>query len=143
MSNHVDDRPAEALDHVVRVMLPWRTDSLTECGKQASTVKNISRDELAARIKKHGQQRTAFTVCMTCCDRTRYAQPWAEEPEAVLEREIRRVQGKPGDLRRELLAVAALIDAHRDEFDAYVTGLAGAPSLAEHRRNRRFGGPRG
>lgn len=137
-----DTRPAEALDHVVRDMLPWREQQLTECGKDAAGKQTISRDELAARIKRLGQQRTVFTVCMTCWDRAQYAQPWGEAPEAVMERELRRCQGKAGQIRRELFAVAALIEAHRGEFDSYVNGLAGAPSLAEHRRNRRLGGKR-
>lgn len=136
-----DTRPAEALDHVIRPRLPWRTDDRTECGREPGTLPTITRDALAARFKTLGQQRTAFTVCMTCLSRARYSKPWAVAPEAVLEREIqRRKQDDTERLRRELLAIELLITAHAEEFDELLAGLAGTASLSAHRRNRARGG---
>ena len=137
-----ETRPADALDHVLRPRLPWRQEDLTECGRDPANLPTITRDDLINRVRKLGQQRTVFTVCMTCWHRSAYSKPWADEPEAVLEREIQR--RKPQRLRHELTAITLLIDAHRDEFNELLNGLAGTPSLADHRRNRRTkGGSRG
>lgn len=138
-----DTRLADDLEHIVRHNLPWRddTDALTECGRPAENFPTITRDELIARIRRLGRKRTAFTVCITCAERTQYAKPWDVAPEDVLSREIQRRQ--PDQLRRELAAITTLIANHPDEFQALLTGLAGIPSLAEHRRTRHVGGPRG
>lgn len=133
-----DDRPAEVLDHITRPGLPWRAERLTECGRPADGVQTITADELRARVARLGKQRTAFTVCMTCAGRVGYSKPWAVAPELVLEREIQR--RKPEEvlrLRRELAAVTALVEAHREEFDAMVDGLADTPSLTAYRRTKR------
>lgn len=135
-----DERPADKLDHVVRPSLPWRQEYITECGRPGAELPVITKDELVARVKRLGQQRTVFTVCMTCYDRVRYSHTWEVAPESVLEREIRRRD--PDEirrLRRELAAVTALVDKYRDEFDAMVTGLEGAPNLAAYRRAKRTG----
>jgi hypothetical protein len=46
-------------------------------------------------------------------------------------------------LRDEFLAIAALVDAHRDEYDAYLAGLGGATHLDEARHARRLRQARG
>jgi hypothetical protein len=145
-----DLRKAETLDHVPRAMLPWRTDAevLTECGKLLSDVKSwITVDALVKRFARLGQQRASLTVCMTCLGRTqvyrrRHAlddESWTGEPEAVLEREISRVIGHDDErdrLRRELRAIAFLIEKYRDEFDEAVNGLSATTDLATARRAR-------
>lgn len=40
-------------------------------------------------------------------------------------------------LRAELQAVAALVDAHREEFDAYLSGLSETVNLTERRNTKR------
>lgn len=132
-----DERPAEHLDHVARPMLPWRVSHLTECGLSTSSLPVIDVDTLIARIGRLGQRRTALGVCMTCWTTASHSKKWDIDPVSVMEREVRR--HKPKQLERELRAIAALINAHREEFDTAVAGLAGTPSLAEHRRNRRQG----
>ncbi len=54
----------EPVDHILRPKLPWRLDdcALTECGYEASEVKTITREELQARWKDYGEQRTALQV---------------------------------------------------------------------------------
>lgn len=140
--------PDEPLDHLLRAPLPWRADRLTECGRPADTVASvITTDELTARIRRDGKRRTAFTVCMTCADRAGYATTWEAHPIGVLYRELHRVgahrptgvQPNP-DFERmtaELRAIAALVDAHRDEFDAYLAGLRTTVSLTDRRHDRR------
>lgn len=143
---------ADVLDHILRYPLPWRTDeALTECGKAPTAVKQVvTHTELRRRIKDWGQQRTAMTVCMTCAARAPYSRSWERDPVNVIERETSRVRhqatrehlnGEPGSERArftdELRAIAALVDAHRDEFDAYLTGLDDTVNLAARRAAKR------
>jgi hypothetical protein len=135
---------AEPLDHVLRDPLPWRDDHLTECGRATSDVAGniITVAELVARFKKYGQQRTAFTVCMTCWERARYAREWTQNPEDVLLRELQRVRDRDGSrekMRAELQAIAALIAAHREEFDMFLIDLDQTTNLAERRKRGRKG----
>lgn len=139
---------SEQRDHVVRAQLPWRTDQLTECGRELNDVASfITRDQLIGRVKEHGQQRTAFTVCMTCwTTASSHRYNWNSDPIATIAREASRCGGSYGhaspspersQLVAELRAIAALIDAHRDEFDGYITGLAETTSLTAARKARR------
>lgn len=129
-------------DHVVRATVPWRSDQLTECGRPLSDVAAvISADELDSRITKFGEARAAFTVCTMCWPTAVGAPRWDADPVAVLDRETRRAQRAPGrrehqQLRTELLAIAALIDAHRQEYGSTIQGLASATDLAVRRRRR-------
>jgi hypothetical protein len=127
------------LDHVLRDPLPWRDDNLTECGRPANDVAGqlITVPELIARLKEHGQQRTAFTMCMTCFERARYARTWTQNPEDVLLRELQRVRDRDGSrqaIRIELQAIAALIEAHSHEFEALIIGLGQTTNLADRRK---------
>ena len=117
----------EPVDHILRPALPWReVAALTECGMNAASVKTLSRDEYFARLKDMGQQRTAILTCMTCSDTARRWETWETEPRHALEREIQwelswgKSRGRGDLLRDELLAIADLIQAHRDEFDEHV-----------------------
>ncbi len=121
----------EPVDHIVRPRLPWRSadgPDITECGYDASKVKTISRPEFLARRKEMGVQRCALLTCMTCSSTAARWGAWQDDPRKALEREItwegagswaREDRGQR--LKDELLAIAALIEAHRDEFDALVT----------------------
>lgn len=152
-------KPAN-LDHLARCLLPWRVaeDALTECGRPVTEVQSIATaDEIRARIKRVGQARASFTVCMTCVDRVRYAHSWELDPISLLARDIKRVgefyssyapraDAKPTEHRRhaervaltaELRALAALAAAHPDEFRGYITGLAEATDLTARRQQRR------
>jgi len=70
-------------------------------------------------------------TCMTCSDTAGRWGTWEDDPRRALEREIiwewgggyRARQDRGERLKDELLAIAALIKAHRDEFDAAVTGI--------------------
>ena len=122
----------EPVDHIVRTPLPWRAEgAVTECGYDATKVPTITRDEFKARIKDLGQQRTAMLTCMTCSDTARRWGTWDDDPRLAVGREIEWERGsayyrdsKRGtQLRDELVAIAALIEAHRDEFDGSVTEI--------------------
>jgi hypothetical protein len=124
----------EPVDHILRPRLPWRGDeaAITECGFDASKVKTLTRGEFFARQKELGRQRTAMLTCMTCSDTAGRWGTWEDDPRRAVEREVTweygggyRAREDRGDrLKSELLAIAELIEAHRDEFDAAVSAIA-------------------
>lgn len=121
----------EPVDHILRPQLPWRIDGgITECGYDATKVSTLTRAAYFARLKDLGQQRSAMLTCMTCSQTAQRWATWEDEPRQAIQREIE-WEGHGsyrwgGDDRRgtrmrdELLAIAALIEAHREEFDAHV-----------------------
>jgi len=140
----------EPRDHVIREPLPWRDEHLTECGRPLVDVASaITCDQLRWRLKEHGQQRTAFTVCMTCYHHLHGG--WDVDPVGVIQHEGHRtgqpargfaspVGAPPRDrqLIHELHAIAKLVEAHRDEFDRLVeeerTGAEWRERLAKRRK---------
>jgi hypothetical protein len=145
------------LDHVERPTLPWRTaQRRTECGLDPEKHQTISRDELAAKAKRLGRERTYMTTCVTCLHTAQRHPSWDENPVACLAREIQttagwgRRRGEP-TFRYEVLAIAQLIDEHRDEFDELVAtqaahdaaqagDVAGVVPLKARRGRARTGG---
>lgn len=123
----------EPVDHIARPQLPWRDGgpAITECGYDASKVKTLSRAEFFQRLKEFGQQRSAMLTCMTCSDTAKRWKTWDEDPRQALQREItwewgggyRASADRGVRLRDELVAIAALIEAHREEFDASTAGI--------------------
>lgn len=117
----------EPVDHIVRPQLPWRTDAgITECGMNALKVPTLTREQFLQRLKDMGQQRTAMLTCMTCSDTARRWGTWDDDPRKALEREIHwetswRRDERGTRLRDELLAIAALIEAHPAEFAAHLS----------------------
>jgi hypothetical protein len=141
----------ETLDHIIRNRIPWQTDKgITECGKEVSSVKAaMSWEDFAAKFKREGQQRAAMTTCMTCWGRyetmAHLQQDWKHSPSSVIGRECQRIEYRSGygasktdnQLDREFRALAALVEAHRDEFDGYLTGLESTVNMADARANRK------
>lgn len=121
----------EPVDHILRPQLPWRRDGgITECGYNAEKVSTLSRPEYFDRVKTMGQQRAAMVTCMTCAQTASRWSIWEDEPRHAIQREIEweghgsyrwgRSDDRGTRMRDELLAIAALIETHRDEFDAHV-----------------------
>lgn len=114
----------EPVDHILRPSLPWRIgdeDAITECGYDASKVKALTRPAYLQRLKDFGRQRTAMVTCMTCAGTADRWGTWADDPRRAMEREINwecgyRRSDRGERLKDELLAIAALIEAHPDEF---------------------------
>lgn len=123
----------EPVDHILRPTLPWRAcgeGAITECGYDAAKVKTLTRQEYFQRLSDLGQRRTAMLTCMTCADTARRWGTWGDDPRRALSREIEWECGWRRDdrgerLKDELMAVAALIEAHRSEFDASLDELRG------------------
>jgi len=126
----------EPVDHILRPLLPWRSGDeqrITECGLNASKAQTITRDDFHARVKSLGRQRTAMLTCMTCSETVRRWSTWEDDPRLALGREIEweagsaywRARNDRGErLKDELLVIAALVDAHRGEFEAMLTEKA-------------------
>ena len=116
----------DPIDHILRPQLPWRFDAgITECGLNAAKAPTLTRDQYVKRRKDYGQQRTAMTVCMTCASTAQRWESWEQDPRKAIGREVEWEthwsRSDRGDrLRDELLAVAALIESHRAEFEAHI-----------------------
>lgn len=118
----------EPVDHIIRPSLPWRQDiGITECGYDASKVKAVTRVEFFRRRKDLGQQRCAMLMCMTCSDTASRWETWEKDPRQAMSREIQWERGewrprtdRGTRLHDELVAIAALIEAHQTEFEAII-----------------------
>jgi hypothetical protein len=140
-----DEKPERLkIDHVARSPLPWRTIELTECGLPVEAHPVITRDSYLARLREWGQDRTRFTVCRTCAQTAANYKTWEEDPVNAIQREAHRhgffareADGGRDLFTRELRALTALVEAHREEFDAYVEGLTETTSLDAVRRAKR------
>lgn len=125
----------DPIDHVVRTVPPWREPRHTECGLDLTEDRAvISREELYARARKLGRQRTLLAHCLTCVETVQRHQTWEKNPGSVIERELGWNSKTKELFNRELRAIAAMIEEHRDEFDAFVEGLEETSSLDERRR---------
>lgn len=121
----------EPVDHLVRPRLPWRPiieGAITECGLDALTAKTITREQYLQRLRDYGKQRTAMLTCMTCSQTVERWETWEQDPRKAIGREVEwetalyvRAKDRGELLRDELLAIAALIDAHQEEFRQLVT----------------------
>jgi hypothetical protein len=151
-----DTEKVGPVDHITRGVLPWRTGAdQTQCGKPVTSLvgRLVTREEAMARIKRIGQQRAAFTLCMTCASTSDRHSRYLEMDDAVaaVARHVSAAsRAWPPDGRRstaeweerqrlnvEFEAISALISAHRDEFAEYLFGREQTVSLADRRRQRR------
>jgi hypothetical protein len=123
------------LDHVLRPILPWRDERLTECGR-TDVSRAIGRDEFVAKVRREGKQRSAMTTCMTCWNTALRWKDWRQSPSDVMRRALPTWPSGPDRADDELRAIAALIAEHRDEFDGYLNGLGDTVSLSDHRSQR-------
>jgi phosphoglycerate-specific signal transduction histidine kinase len=77
-------------------------------------------------VKELGKQRAAMITCMTCASTAERWGTWEDDPRRAVGREIEWEAGYYGrrgngtKLRDELLAIAALIASHPDEFAAKI-----------------------
>ena len=140
-----DEKPS--INHVERPAPPWRsTPGRTECGLPVAGHPVITRTEFEDMVRRLGDQRASMFLCMTCWSTASRWPDWVTDPVQVVMRETYGGRGRTTATNRaeptfrdELRALAALVDAHRDEFDAYLTGLGDTASLdaARTRRHRR------
>lgn len=113
----------EDLDHVLRIPLPWRTENLTECGRDPQGLTTHTHDEFIQRCKELGKQRTAMVTCMTCLN-TVQLWLWADGSlTALVGRELERAgnrwngRSEGGSLiERELRAAVMIRSGNRCEI---------------------------
>lgn len=132
------------ITHIERANLPWHTERTTECGLDVPRHPAWTRDEALAKYKELGAQRLAFVVCMTCWNCYARHSTWEADPAACIIRAASGMQthfgGMTEEKRRfadELRAIALLVAAHREEFDATVQSLSEVVDLKEARRAKR------
>jgi len=140
----LDDFGKEPLTHIRRPNLPWRDDELTECGKPIGDIKGsvLNRESAAVQLRRLGQQRFAMFHCMTCWNTARYNHGWDRSPSHVMAREVQRggrftMNEVNQRMDAELRAIAALIEAHREEFDGFLAGLEETTDLTRVRAAKR------
>lgn len=127
------------IEHALQPDLPWRPANRTDCGRPISDVAVvITRAEMTAKFRRLGKQRAAYTTCMTCLNNIeRWPATWADDPVAVMARMFHGWRTGDDQLRDELRALGALVEAHRDEFEGFLAGLGETVSLADRRRRAR------
>lgn len=131
------------VQHVLRAAPPWRRHPvLTECGNKIREPERlITREQLAARVRKLGQKRAAYSTCITCWEAAKDHRGWDVDPASVIARDVRYRNrwGYEDDdpMNREFRALAALVEAHLEEWDELVTGLDQTVSLDARRREAR------
>lgn len=145
MSDAVNpDEPMELgdLTHIERPSLPWRPERSTECGLDATRHPTWTREEAQAIAKKLGRKRFSMFACMTCSATAERHSTWEDDPASCMVRHAEKMTMRwsrqhPEERRRfadELRAIAALIEAHREEFDALVESYGEVVDLRAHRK---------
>jgi len=132
----------EAIEHVVRARLPWRTvESKTECGRDVDQARLITREDLLAKVRKQGQARAAMTTCMTCWETCQRHPGWEDSPSAVIARQATSWTWartpESAQVDRELWALAALVAAHQEEYAALLAAQSQNDELRQRRLQRR------
>lgn len=123
------------LKHIRRPPLPWRESHLTECGRPVAHLPDVVEWDDARRLaREYGQHRFAMVFCMICTSTTQRWSTWESDP---LDRLFRERRGDEEQIQRELRVIAALVAAHRDEFDEAMAGLDAVGDLQRYRLGRR------
>lgn len=131
--------------HLERLTPPWSSHRSTICGRPLSTVAAwMTYDEGRQLITQLGQTRACLLLCQTCAGQeTRIARPelWQQDPAAVVHDYTRHLAAPPHSagaqqIRAELLALAQLVDAHPDQYQAAVAAHL-TDELSAKRRARR------
>lgn len=132
------------ITHIERSTLPWRPERKTECGLDVPRHPAWTRQEAGAKQKEMGAQRFSLFCCMTCLHTVQRHSTWQDDPASCLVRHAGSMTMRWGRdteekrrFRDELLAIAALIEAHREEFDGLVAGYSEVVDIADARRQKR------
>lgn len=113
------------LFHIARATVPWRDDELTECGRPLAGLPVVitRADYLERNPANPGRYQLLADGCRVCQETAIKYRSWSAKPTDVLARAcetelfVRTARvGSFGRLDQELLALAALVDRHRDEY---------------------------
>lgn len=114
---------------------------MTECGHDvAEFAVVLTRDELVCKVRDQGMQRAGLSTCMTCLSTAQRWPTFVQDPVRAMGRVT--YMGRRGDdrVRRELLAVAELVERHRAEYLALVESIGATTDIGVARAKRRAGG---
>lgn len=135
--------PDEPVAHLPRPVPPWEEIRHTHCGRLIVDVAKMGTSEAyTATVKKYGQRRAAFDYCVTCCQRASVSgASWETSAVEITSdwvgRGIFTANKAREDVRASLHALAALVEAHRDEFEAHRDATkSGAVSLSAKRADK-------
>lgn len=116
----------------------------TQCGRLIADVAKMGTiPAYAALAKREGKRRAAYDYCGSCTERARYAaMGWETNPVGVMEDWIGRGMylndGAREHINASLHALSALVEAHREEFEAHRDATkSGAVSLSAARTAKR------
>lgn len=136
--------PDQPVAHLPRTVPPWEEVRHTHCGRLILDVVKMSTVEAyVALAKREGKKRAAYDYCQNCAERVAYGTAsWERNATAIMLDWLSRTRWSNDSTRFEttasLHAIAALIEAHKDEFvahrDATKNGIA---SLNEKRTFKR------
>ncbi len=126
--------------HLERFAPPWATDRRTICGRPLDDVAAwISFDEGRNLVAKVGQTRAALLFCQSCVSRQamiKRPEAWEKNPTQIVNDYTRHMWGHDAaaeQTRAELLSLARLVEAHRDEYDAMVAAYVNDEITARRR----------
>lgn len=136
--------PDEPVAHLPRPVPPWEEVHNTLCGRGITDVAKMGTiAAFIATVKKYGQRRAAFDYCQNCVSHTRTAvMTWEKNPIEIVSDWVGRgiYTAAPGQERitANLYALAALVEAHPEEFEAHRSATTtGAVSLGAARAAKR------
>lgn len=137
--------PDQPVAHLPRPVPPWEEVRHTHCGRPiADVVKMGTAEAYLALAKRQGKRRAAYDYCQTCTDRLAYANgSWEMNATAIMIDWLGRTRysndGTRFEVTASLHALAALVDAHRDEFEAHRDATKqGIVSLNQRRAERKI-----
>lgn len=121
--------------HVRRPGLPWRREqSKTECGLaiKGDDDSVITREDFLTKIKREGERRARYSTCQTCLDTAVRWPSWDQDPVHCLARETGNGYGRPKSptFKNELLALAMLVERHREEFEEIMEDVGAVVPIA-------------
>lgn len=136
--------PDEPVAHLPRPVPPWEEEHNTLCGRDINDVAKMGTvAAFVATVKKYGQRRAAFDYCQSCASHSRTAvMTWEKNPIEIVSDWVGRgiYTAAPGQERitANLYALAALVEAHAEEFEAHRGATdSGVPSLSAARAAKR------
>jgi hypothetical protein len=117
--------PDQPVAHLPRAVPPWDEIRYTHCGRLIVDVAKMGTAEAyAALVKRQGQRRAAYDYCQNCTERAKYTQgSWETNATDIALDWLGRTRyisdGGRDIATATLHALAALVDAHREEFEAH------------------------
>ncbi len=129
--------------HLERFAPPWATgDRVTICGRPLDDVAGwVSFEDGRRLVARLGRTRAQLVFCQTCLSRQgaiQRASAWRQNPLDVVHDYTRHYWDQDApvfeQIRAELLAIAQLVDRHREEYTAAVIAFQTDELAARRRR---------